>query len=124
MNGVSAAISGRLCRATAGPDRPWKHAQPPRSWAIVIIRGGLALLVLLGVLYVTQWRQRIAAPALQRNVAAKLHAGSARCADRTGNGSTWNCLVGLPPASRRVVVDVTLTSAWSLRRHTHGCRYP
>jgi hypothetical protein len=110
--------------ASAGPGRTWRHVQPPRSVGIVLIRGGLALLVLLGVLYVTQWRQRISASSLQRQVAAKLHAPPARCADRSGNGSTWNCRVGSPPASRCVVVDVTFTGAWSLRRHAQGCRYP
>lgn len=109
---------------TAGPNPTWKHAQPPRNWTIVLIRGGLALVVLLGVLYLTQWRQRIAAPTLQHDVAAKLHAGSARCADRNGNGSTWNCLVGSPPALRCVIVDVTFTGAWSLRKHPQGCHYP
>jgi hypothetical protein len=104
--------------------RTWKHVQSPRSWTIVLIRGGLALLVLLGVLYVTQWRQRIAAPTLERDVAAKLHARPARCADHSGNGSTWACLVGAPPQSRCVIVDVTFTGRWSLREHPHGCRYP
>ena len=102
----------------------WKHVQPPRSWTIVLIRGGLALLVLLGVLYVTQWRQRIAASTLERDVAAKLHATPAHCADHSGNGSTWACLVGAPPQSHCVIVDVTFTGAWSLRKHPHGCRYP
>jgi hypothetical protein len=98
--------------------------QPPRSIATVLIRGGLALLVLLGVVYVTQWRQRISATSLQRDVAAKLHASPARCADRSGNGSTWNCLVGTSPGSRCVIVDVTFTGTWSLRKHPQGCHYP
>jgi len=102
----------------------WKHVQPPRSVLIVLTRGGLALLVLLGVLYVTQWRQRISASALQHDVAVKLHATPARCSDRTGNGSTWNCLVGSRPQSRCVIVDVTFTGTWSLRKHPHGCHYP
>lgn len=102
----------------------WKHVQPPRSWAVVFIRGGLALLVLLGVVYVTQWRQRIAASTLERDVAAKLHATPARCADHSGNGSTWACVVGAPPQSRCVIVDVTFTGSWSLRKQSQGCRYP
>ena len=106
------------------PGPTWKHAQPPRTLVVVLTRGGLALLVLLGVLYVTQWRQRISATALQRDVGAKLHASPARCADRSGNGSTWNCLVGAPPASRCVIVDVTFTGSWSVRKHPHGCHYP
>lgn len=106
------------------PGPTWKHVQPPRNVGIVLIRAGLALVVLLGVLYVTQWRQRISASSLQRDVAAKLHAAPALCADRSGNGSTWNCRVGAPPGSRCVIVDVTFTGAWSLRKHPHGCRYP
>ena len=106
------------------PGPTWKHVQPPRNVGIVLIRAGLALVVLLGVLYVTQWRQRISASSLQRDVAAKLHTAPALCADRSGNGSTWNCRVGAPPGSRCVIVDVTFTGAWSLRKHPHGCRYP
>lgn len=106
------------------PGPTWKHAQPPRTVAVVLIRGGLALAVLVGILYLTQWRQRISASSLERDVAAKLHASPARCADRSGNGSTWDCRVGTPPRSRCVVVDVTFTGSWSLRKHPHGCRYP
>jgi hypothetical protein len=109
---------------SARPGPTWKHVQPPRSLVVVLVRVGLALLVLLGVLYVTDWRQRISASSLERDVAARLHASPARCADRTGNGSTWDCRVGMPPQSRCVIVDVTVTGSWSLRRHPRGCRYP
>lgn len=109
---------------SARPGRTWKHVQPPRNLGTVLIRGGLALLVLLSVLYVAQWRQRISASSLDRDVATKLHASPARCADRSGNGSTWNCRVGTPPQSRCVIVDVTVTGAWSLRKHPHGCHFP
>jgi hypothetical protein len=102
----------------------WGHVQPPRNWAIVLIRAGLALLVLLGVLYVTQWRQRIAVSTLERDVAAKLHAKPARCSDQSGNGSTWACLVGAPPQPRCVIVNVSLTGSWSLVRRPRHCHYP
>jgi hypothetical protein len=100
------------------------HGQQPRSWAIVLIRGGLALLVLLGVLYATQWRQRISGSTLERDVAGRLGSGPARCSDQSGNGSEWACLVGAPPRLRCVVVTVSLTGSWSLVRRPHHCHYP
>jgi hypothetical protein len=100
------------------------HGQQPRSWAIVLLRGCLALLVLLGILWATQWRQRISAPALERDVAGKLQATPARCSDQSGNGSRWACLVGPPPQPRCVVVTVSITGRWSLVRRPRHCRYP
>ena len=99
------------------------HGQQPRSWAIVLIRAGLALLVLLAILYATQWRQRIAGSTLERDVAAKLGSGPARCSDQSRNGSQWACLVGAPQP-RCVIVNVSLTGSWSLVRRPRHCHYP
>jgi hypothetical protein len=89
----------------------------------VVIRGCLALIVLLGIVWFSQWRQRITTPELERDVAARLHAPPARCADHSGNGSTWACVVGTT-GSRCVVVDVSLTGRVSFEHHPRQCRYP
>ncbi len=109
---------------TGGFQPTWKHAQQPRNWGIVLARGGLALLVLLGIVWFTQWRQRITTATIQHDVAARLHAPPARCADHSGNGSVWACLVGPAPRSRCVVVDVSLTGRLSFEHHPRHCRYP
>jgi hypothetical protein len=101
-----------------------QQGQQPWSWKVVLIRAALALAVLLVVVWATQLRPRTDARTLERDVAAKLHSTPARCSDQTRNGSRWTCLVGSPPATRCVVVNVSLTGSWSLERKPAHCRYP
>lgn len=101
-----------------------QHSQPLRSWTAVLIRGGLAFGVLLIVVWATQLRPRAHAATLERDVAGRLHSTPARCSDQTRNGSKWTCLVGSPPATRCVVVDVSLTGDWTLERRPADCHYP
>jgi hypothetical protein len=101
-----------------------QQGQQPSSWRVVLIRGMLALVVLLIVVWATQLRPRTDAGTLERDVAGKLHSTPARCSDQTRNGSKWTCLVGSPPATRCVVVDVSLTGGWTLERRPAHCRYP
>jgi hypothetical protein len=101
-----------------------QQSQQPRSWKVVLIRGALALVVLLIVVWATQLRPRTDSGTLERDVARKLHSTPARCSDQTRNGSKWACLVGSPPATRCVVVDVSLTGAWTLVRKPAHCHYP
>lgn len=101
-----------------------QQGRQPWSWAVVLIRGGLALVVLLIVVWATELRPRASAGSLEHDVAQKLHSRPARCSDQTRNGSKWTCLVGSPPATRCVVVDVSLTGSWTLERKPVHCRYP
>jgi hypothetical protein len=101
-----------------------QQGQQPRSWTVVLIRGALALGVLLIVVWATQLRPRTDASTLERDIAGKLHSAQARCSDQTRNGSRWTCLVGSPPATRCVVVDVSLTGDWTLERRPAHCRHP
>lgn len=101
-----------------------QQSQPPHSWTVVLIRGGIALIVLLVVVWATQLRPRTHAATLERDIAGKLHSTPARCSDQTRNGSKWTCLVGSPPATRCVVVDVSLTGDWTLERRPAHCHYP
>jgi hypothetical protein len=101
-----------------------QQSQPPRSWKVVLIRGSLALVVLLLVVWATELRPRIAAGSLERGVAGKLHSTQVRCSDQTRNGSRWTCLVGAQPASRCVIVNVSLTGSWTVNQRPAHCRYP
>ena len=101
-----------------------QQSQPPRTWRVVLIRGSLALVVLLVVVWATQLRPRIGAASLERGVAGKLHGTPVRCSDQTRNGSKWTCLVGAPPASLCVVVSVSLTGSWTVKERPPHCRYP
>ena len=101
-----------------------RQGQPPRSLRVLALRIALVLLVLLAVVWAAEWRQRISASSLEHDVAAKLRASPARCADQTGNGSRWTCLVGAGQAARCVVVDVSITGSWSLEKRPAHCRYP
>ena len=100
------------------------HGQPPRSLPVLALRIVLVLLVLLAVVWAAEWRQRISGATLEHDVAGKLRAAPARCADQTGNGSRWACLVGSGPAARCVVVDVSITGSWSREKRPAHCRYP
>jgi hypothetical protein len=101
-----------------------QQSRSPWSWKVVLIRGFLALLVLLGVVWATQLRPRIGAVSLEHGVAGKLHRTPVRCSDQTRNGSRWTCLVGAAPASRCVVVSVSLTGSWTVKQRPAHCRYP
>jgi hypothetical protein len=101
-----------------------QQGRQPWSWKVVLIRGFLALVVLLLVLYLTQLRPRIDTASLEHGVAAKMHTTPARCSDQTRNGSRWTCLVGTAPASRCVVVNVSIIGSLSLERHPKHCHYP
>lgn len=96
----------------------------PRSLPVLALRIGLALLVLLAVVWAAQWRQRISGTKLEHDVAGKLRASPARCSDQSGNGSRWACLVGAGQAARCVVVDVSIIGSWSLEKRPSHCRYP
>jgi hypothetical protein len=100
------------------------HGQAPRSLPVLALRIGLALLVLLAIVWATQWRQRISGADLQHDLAVKLRAAPARCSDQSGNGSRWACLVGAGPAPRCVVVEVSIIGAWTLEKRPSHCRYP
>ena len=76
------------------------------------------------LVWAAEWRQRISGATLEHDVAAKLRASPARCADQTRNGSRWACLVGSGQGARCVVVDVSITGSWSLERRPAQCRYP
>lgn len=101
-----------------------RHGRPPRSLPGLALRIVLVLLVLLAVVWAAEWRRRISAATLEHDVAGKLRASPARCADQTGNGSRWACLVGSGQAARCVVVDVSITGSWSLEKRPAHCRYP
>ena len=101
-----------------------RHGQPPRSLPVLVLRIVLALLVLLAVVWAAEWRQRASRGSLEHDVAAKLRISPARCADQTGNGSRWACLVGSGQAARCVVVDVSIIGSWSLEQRPVHCRYP
>jgi len=101
-----------------------RHGQPPRSLPVLALRIVLALLVLLAVVWAAEWRQRISSATLEHDVAGKLRTSPARCADQTGNGSRWACLVGTGQAARCVVVDVSIIGSWSLEKRPAHCRYP
>lgn len=101
-----------------------RHGQPPRSLPVLVLRIVLALLVLLAVVWAAEWRQRASRGSLEHDVAAKLRISPARCADQTGNGSRWACLVGSGQAARCVVVDVSIIGSWSLEQRPAHCRYP
>jgi len=107
-----------------GAEMVRKHGQPPRSLPVLALRIVLVLLVLLAVVWAAEWRQRISGATLERDLAGKLRASPARCADQTGNGSRWACLVGSGEAARCVVVDVSITGSWSLEKRPAHCRYP
>jgi hypothetical protein len=100
------------------------QGQVPRSLPVFALRIVLALLVLLAVVWAAEWRQRISASSLEHDVAGKLRASPARCADQTANGSRWACLVGSGQAARCVVVDVSIIGSWSLEKRPAHCRYP
>jgi hypothetical protein len=100
------------------------QGQAPRSLPVLALRIGLALLVLLAVVWAAQWRQRISGAKLEHDVAGKLRASPARCSDQSGNGSRWACLVGAGQAARCVVVDVSIIGSWSLEKRPSHCRYP
>jgi len=100
------------------------HGQPPRSLPVLALRIVLVLLVLLAVVWAAEWRQRISARSLEQDVAGKLRESPARCADQTGNGSRWACLVGSGQAARCVVVEVSIIGSWSLEKRPPHCRYP
>jgi hypothetical protein len=100
------------------------QGQVPRSLPALALRIALALLVLLAVVWAAEWRQRASRASLEQDVAAKLRTSPARCADQTGNGSRWACLVGSGPAARCVVVDVSIIGSWSLEKRPAHCRYP
>ncbi|HKV66658.1 MAG TPA: hypothetical protein VJN72_01125 [Gaiellales bacterium] len=107
-----------------GAEMVRRHGQPPRSLPVLALRIVLVLLVLLAIVWAAEWRQRISAASLEHDVAGKLHTSPARCADQTGNGSRWACLVGSGQAARCVVVDVSIIGSWSLERRPAHCRYP
>ena len=90
------------------------HGQAPRSLPVLALRIGLALLVLLAIVWATQWRQRISGADLQHDLAVKLRAAPAR----------WACLVGAGPAQRCVVSEVSIIGAWTLEKRPSHCRYP
>ena len=101
-----------------------RHGQPPRGLPVLALRILLVLLVLLAVVWAAEWRQRISASSLEHDVATKLRTSPARCADQTGNGSRWACLVGSGQAARCVVVEVSIIGSWSLEKRPAHCRYP
>ena len=96
----------------------------PRPVVPILAVLGLAFGVLLIVVWATQLRPRTDAGTIERDVAGKLHSTPARCSDQTRNGAKWTCLVGSPPETRCVVVDVSLTGDWTLERRPAHCRYP
>jgi hypothetical protein len=100
------------------------HGQAPRSLPVLALRIGLVLLVLLAVVWAAHWRQRISGATLEHELAGKLRTSPARCADHSGNGSRWACLVGSGHAARCVVVDVSIIGSWSLEPRRVHCRYP
>jgi len=107
-----------------GAEMVRRHGQPPRSLPVLALRIVLVLLVLLAIVWAAEWRQRISGASLEHGVAGKLRTSPARCADQTGNGSRWACLVGSGQTARCVVVDVSIIGSWSLERRPAHCRYP
>jgi hypothetical protein len=70
---------------------------------------GVILLIAVAVaaLWVTEWRQRISAAAVERSVVRQMNASAAHCSKHSANGSSRACLVGPPPDPDCTVIHVS-----------------
>jgi hypothetical protein len=75
------------------------------------------ILVVAGVAGTTYWglrvHQRIAASALERDIAGRQHASAVRCVEQQSNGAVWACGLVYRAASVCLIADVNPVGDWN-----------
>ena len=103
---------------TASPQRGAPRPSRSPFWAAVRSHVWLMaiILVVAGVAGTTYWglrvHQRIAASALERDIAGRQHASAVRCVEQQSNGAVWACGLVYRAASVCLIADVNPVGDW------------